>query len=207
MTSRFRVFSHISFFLAILAACTLLYLSTVFTLVAVGNNLSVSKEKHILLDTAYLLAPNNPFVIESKAIHLRAFAVGQDDPQNRKRIMEIVLGLYEKAIEQRPLWPYYQIAVLDAEYLLGVEVRERFEYIIRNFPNERGLDSSLLEIALLSWDQLSLKQRLWVNDRLRSTQYNTKLLIQSRMGEFVSIHPNLCFELHWSYVKAVCKQK
>ena len=194
--------------LPVLLFCALsIYLFLAFSAAAAGSKFSADSRENLLLDFAVAIAPWSPDVLVDKAEYLRAYAVTQP-PAVREEVMSDVLNLMESAIRYRPLWPYYHLGALDAEYLSnqGEDViQSRLDTLMTLAPNERGIDRNLIELSLLVWPMMRTDQRQWVGQRVLSASKPTRKYAQTLIEQLVPERPSLCGQLPWSLVKSACR--
>ncbi|TNC83653.1 MAG: hypothetical protein CSH37_13395, partial [Thalassolituus sp.] len=133
------------------------YLAFVSLLVEIGKASESDASTNPYFEAALTLAPWHSTAAASYASYLRAYAVALPLGAEREALLERVVALYERAMEGRPLWPYYHLGAFDAEYLLNrsaESIQARFDRVTSLAPNERGLDRNLLELSLYSWNKL-----------------------------------------------------
>ena len=183
-----------------------LYLSFSFLFVGIGRALPADSPDNIVLDTILAVAPFNLKAREAKASWLREYAMTLE-PEERIAPMREVIELLEPATKWRPRWPYYHLALLDAEYIIGSPaevIQARYDALLSIAPNERGLDSYMIEVALRSWPKLRAdqKQRIAANLKRSKSYILTPLL--DVVEQEVPRHPELCGELPWPIVQPYC---
>ncbi|MDF1762625.1 MAG: hypothetical protein P1U57_04365, partial [Oleibacter sp.] len=105
-----------TWWLALVPAIYALYLGFVSIVLLLGQNTIVTLEDDPFLDLSLAMAPNNAEANAAKAGFIRRRALLPDNP-DPKGDLQIALDHWLKAIEGRPLWPYYQLGALDSEYL------------------------------------------------------------------------------------------
>ena len=185
------------------------YLSLSFLFVGIGRALPAESLDNPVLDTIIAVAPFNLKAREAKASWLREYAMTLE-PRQRIEPMKEVIALLEPATRWRPRWPYYHLALLDAEYLIDspAEVLQaRYDMLLNLAPNERGLDSYMIEVALRSWRKLRPNQKeLIVSKLTRSKSYILNPLLEV-IEEEVPVFPELCEELPPSIVAPYCSVK
>lgn len=184
------------------------YLALVSLLVEVGKASESDSATNPYFEAALTLAPWHSTAAVSYGSHLRAYAVTLPLGAEREALLERVLALYERAMEGRPLWPYYHLGAFDAEYLLNrsaESIQARFDRVTLLAPNERGLDRNLLELSLYSWNKLRSDQKQWVALRLQKTQGTIRRDMLDIIKEFKAYNLNLCTEMPWTLVKSACR--
>jgi len=184
-----------------------LYFSLSFLFVGIGRALPATSPDNPVLDTIIALAPFNLKAREAKASWLREYAMTLE-PEQRIEPMKEVIELLEPGTRWRPKWPYYHLALLEAEYIIGspAEVLQaRYDILLTLAPNERGLDSYMIEVALRSWPKLRADQKKRIAANLkRSKSYILNPLLEVVEQE-VPRYPELCAELPWPIVENYCK--
>lgn len=185
------------------------YLAFVSLLVEMGKASDPDSKANIYFETALTLAPWHSDAAASYGSHLRAYAVALPAGQERRDTLEQVLSLYEQAMKGRPLWPYYHLGAFDAEYLLNkpaAVIQERFDAVTALAPNERGLDRNLIELSLYSWNKLRDDQKVWVAQRLKTTQHRIRKDMLALIGDLKSYNRDLCIQLPWNLVRRACRE-
>ncbi len=182
------------------------YLSLSFLFIGIGRALPANSLDNPVLDMIITVAPFNLKAREAKASWLREYAMTLE-PEDRVEPMQGVISLLEPATQWRPKWPYYHLALLDAEYLIDSPpevVQARYDILLDLAPNERGLDSYMIEVALRSWPKLRSDQKVRIASNLaRSKSYILNPLL-GIIEEEVSVYPELCDELPTSIVEPYC---
>ena len=185
------------------------YLSLSFLFVGIGRALPANSLDNPVLDMIITVAPFNLKAREAKASWLREYAMTLE-PDDRVEPMQGVISLLEPATQWRPKWPYYHLALLDAEYLIDSPpevLQARYDILLDLAPNERGLDSYMIEVALRSWRKLRPDQKeLIVSKLTRSKSYILNPLLEV-IEEEVPVSPELCEELPPSIVAPYCSVK
>lgn len=136
--------------------------------VAIGSKQAVSENDNLWLTMADALSLSNPDVSAAVATYQREQAVLLGGEKRRLLLTES-LANWEKAIEQRPLWPYHQLNALHVEVMLrepAQVIQNRIQYLMTETPNERGVDKYLLELAVFAWRKLTFEQRRKLSVRL-----------------------------------------
>ena len=189
-------------------ALALIYVFLVSLLVSIGKERPVTGPDNGLLDLAVNIAPWHAEGLIAYAEYKRSYAVSDFiDFESRQSALSDTLELIEKAIKERPLWPYYHLGALDAEYLLGRPpgvLQTRLDNIIRLAPNERGLDYNLVELSLLSWYKLRPDQQRWVAARIQTTRYDTRKELSGFIEQMIKADPTFCSTLPWQTVRKYC---
>ncbi|MEC8525339.1 MAG: hypothetical protein VXZ24_13965 [Pseudomonadota bacterium] len=182
------------------------YLSLSFLFVGIGRALPANSLDNPVLDVIITVAPFNLKAREAKASWLREYAMTLE-PEDRVEPMQRVISLLEPATQWRPKWPYYHLALLDAEYLIDSPpevLQARYDILLDLAPNERGLDSYMIEVALRSWRKLRPDQKeLIVLKLTRSKSYILDPLLWV-IEEEISVHPELCHDLPLQIVQPYC---
>lgn len=182
------------------------YLSLSFLFVGIGRALPANSLDNPVLDLIITVAPFNLKAREAKASWLREYAMTLE-PEDRVEPMQGVISLLEPATQWRPKWPYYHLALLDAEYLIDSPpevLQARYDILLDLAPNERGLDSYMIEVALRSWRKLRPDQKeLIVSKLTRSKSYILDPLLWV-IEEEISVHPELCHDLPLQIVQPYC---
>ena len=209
-TSKPRVTGTIAryWWLLFIPALFAFYLALVSLLVEVGKASEPDSTTNPYFEAALTLAPWHSDAAASYASYLRAYAVTLPLGAEREALLERVLALYERAMEGRPLWPYYHLGAFDAEYLLNrsaESIQARFDRVTSLAPNERGLDRNLLELSLYSWNKLRSDQKQWVVLRLQNTQHSIRRDMLNTISELKTYNPRLCTQLPWNLVKRACQ--
>jgi len=204
----FRVKKH-SWWLPLGLSLVGIYLSVSFLFVGLGRALPADSPDNVILDTILFFAPFNLKAREAKASWLREYAMSLE-PEERAEPMQEVIALIEPATKWRPRWPYYHLALLDAEYHIdGPEeaLQARFDTLFNLAPNERGLDSYIVEVALKSWSKLRPDQKELIGAKLtRSKSYILNPLLEIIEEELYNT-PELCDELPVSIVESYCSSE
>jgi hypothetical protein len=195
---------HFTLLLLSLLALQLILVSASIGLAKSGDNLDAD---NTWLKIAKTLSFSNPDVLALEARALRSSAISNwESPGIAQLYLEQSLNAWQQAISLRPLWPYYYLAAFDIEVLQNADasiIQRRFDKIINHAPNERGMDKSLLALALQSWPKLQLGQKDWVVARLAIVPRRTlNFLYQS--AEAVGREQLLCTFLPWSKVERYC---
>ena len=184
-----------------------LYLFVSFLLVSMGKAVAVGDRDNIFYGAAVEISPWNADALAGYAEYKRNYAVTVEGEERQASLRE-ALTYFERAIEQRPYWPYYVVGALDAEYILGLpdqDIQKRFDAVVSLAPNERGLDHHFTQLAILTWLKLRDDQKAWAGKRLLSVKSPArqaaidviKILPDSERGP-------LCAELPWSLAKDAC---
>lgn len=195
--------------LILLPALFAAYLALVSLLTELGKASDTDSGTSPYFESALTLAPWHSDAAASYASYLRAYAVTLPLDAEREALLERVLALYERAMEGRPLWPYYHLGAFDAEYLLNrsaESIQARFDRVTSLAPNERGLDRNLLELSLYSWNKLRSDQKQWVVLRLQKTQGTIRRDMLDIIKELKAYNLNLCTEMPWKLVKRACQE-
>lgn len=112
-----------------------------------------------------------------------------------------------KAVEQRPLWPYYRVSMLELNILLrrpADDIQNTFHSIMVLAPNERGLDQFLFRQVVAGWAQFTDEQRKWALLRMHSASGESlKVVIES--ADLVGMKIYFCAKLPWNSVSRYCK--
>ena len=188
-------------------ALSLAYFFAVSVLVAVGKDQSPSTAENDFLETVSIIAPWHAEALIAYAEHKRSFAITVEGADRSAALLD-ALVLTERAIERRPLWPYYHLGALDAEYLLhkpAAVIQVRLDTIARLAPNERGLDYNLIELSLLSWHDLRPDQQRWIAARIKSARFDTRKELSGFIEKMVDSDPTFCSTLPWTTVRKFCK--
>ena len=195
--------------LILLPALFAAYLALVSLLTELGKASDTDSGTSPYFESALTLAPWHSDAAASYASYLRAYAVTLPLDAEREALLERVLALYERAMEGRPLWPYYHLGAFDAEYLLNkpaAVIQERFDAVTALAPNERGLDRNLIELSLYSWNKLRDDQKVWVAQRLKTTQHRIRKDMLALIGDLKSYNRDLCIQLPWNLVRRACRE-
>jgi hypothetical protein len=193
--------------LLLLPCCFSLYITAVSLLIEVAKVVEPDQPSNVYFESAIDLAPWHSHASAEYATWLRTYAVTLSGADN-EAAMEHVLALYEAAMKGRPLWPYYHLGAYDAEYLLGKPasvIQSRFDRIVSLAPNERGLEGTLLELALFTWGKLRSDQKDWVISRVQTTRGAIRKRVITVVAELRHRDPSLCAQLPWVLVKRACR--
>ena len=155
------------------ALLVILFLATmqvflVSALVVIGKQQPVSETDNLWLELADSLTFSDPEVFAALATYQREQAVLLGGAE-RVPLLQQSLANWEKAIEQRPLWPYHLLNAMHVEVMLNRPaevIRQRIDTVIEQTPHERGMDKYLVEMAFFSWEKLTREQRVWIRERL-----------------------------------------
>jgi hypothetical protein len=170
---------------------------------------SIENPENTWLDTAELLSISNPDVFVARAKFLRQKALLPELKDQRAEILNKTLSNLARAVEQRPLWPYYRLSEFNILVLQGVEstvVQSKVSEIISLAPNERGLDKHFLELAFHSWERLSLEQQQWMLKRLSIVPRGTLNYVFS-VAKKLNKHTVICTSLPYKKIKRLCKAR
>ncbi|WP_369982439.1 hypothetical protein [Thalassolituus sp.] len=185
------------------------YLSLSFLFVGIGRALPANSLDNPVLDTIVAVAPFNLKAREAKASWLREYAMTLD-PEDRVEPMQRVISLLEPATQWRPKWPYYHLALLDAEYLIDSSpevLQARYDILLDLAPNERGVDSYMIEVALRSWSKIRPDQKELIVLKLTRSKSHILDPLLWVIEEEVSVHPELCHDLPQPIVQPYCPVK
>ncbi|UTW49009.1 hypothetical protein [Bacterioplanoides sp. SCSIO 12839] len=182
------------------------YVFVVASLRSLGDQRPVTADDNIWLIAADQLAINNPDVSASLAYYQRQQAFYYESEQ-RQQLLRSSLNHWQKASALRPLWPYYQLGALDIEVILdqpAAQIQSRITWVISLTPNERGLDKSLLELAVFSWEKLTQGQKDWMLKRLKLLNHS-ELLFVLEAAEKVNKKALLCAYLPFTKIRRYCR--
>lgn len=190
---RLKVNPYVWVVLSVLPVFYFMYLGIVASLIALGSVTPVTMSDNRLLNQALTLAPLNSEGNAAQALYLRNRALL---PENLDRVKDLTRSYYywQEAIKGRPLWPYYQLGAMDTEYLLLAPdyiIQDRLNWLMTNTPNERGMDRQLLSIAMLAWENLSLKQQAWLVNRFRTANFKNQQYIHELAQRYKDDVPSL----------------
>lgn len=179
-----------------------------FLLVAMGKAVEVGNRDNVFYDAAVVISPWNADALAGYAEYKRNYAVSVEGEQRQLALAEAV-EYFERAINQRPYWPYYVVGALDAEYIMGAPddvIQQRFDAVVELAPNERGLDHHFTQLAILTWLKLREDQKAWAGKRLLSV----KSPARQAAIDVLKILPDfqrgpLCAQLPWSLAKEACQ--
>ena len=179
-----------------------------FLLVAMGKAVEVSNRDNFFYDAAVIISPWNADALAGYAEYKRNYAVSVEG-EERQIALEEAVAYFERAIKQRPYWPYYVVGALDAEYIIGAPddvIQQRFDDVVQLAPNERGLDHHFTQLAILTWLKLREDQKAWAGKRLLSV----KSPARQAAVDVIKILPDfqrgpLCAQLPWSLAKEACQ--
>ena len=175
-------------------------------LTSVGNQQPVTADDNVWLLAADAISVSNPDVAASLALYQRNQSLLVDQPQ-QKALLDSALAHWQTAIKQRPLWPYHHLGALDIEVMLNSPaevIQQRIETIIRQTPNERGMDKPLLELALFSWPKLSDSQQGWMIKRMQIIRpHELRFVIAA--AEKVNRRSLICANLPLKKIKRYCR--
>ncbi|MCT7360088.1 hypothetical protein [Thalassolituus pacificus] len=192
--------------LLLLPALLALHFGLVSVLLALGSSAAVSTGNNVWLSAADAISRNNPEVHVAIARYERQRAIITADGFRDIHLQES-LARWQKAQQLRPLWPYYQLGAFDAEILLDAPaevIQQRMNTLMTLAPNERGMDRSLLELALFGWQKLTPEQQVWSLERLDSTRYETRKAVLQTAAR-IGVKPVLCSRMSWKKVRTFCR--
>lgn len=183
------------------------YMFLSFVLVSMGEAVEVSDRDNLFYDAAVAISPWNADALAGYAKYKRNYAVSVEG-EERQAALEEAVTYFERAIRQRPYWPYYVVGALDAEYIMGAPeaiIQQRFDDVVQLAPNERGLDHHFTQLAILNWLKLRDDQKAWAGKRLLSV----KSPARQAAVDVIKILPDfqrgpLCAQLPWSLAKDAC---
>lgn len=170
---------------------------------------SAEQPTNTWLDVAELISVSNPEVLHTRANFLRQKALLPEFSEQRTALLQQALALWGRAVEIRPLWPYYWLSELNTIVLLdaaAVDFQAKVEQVIQLAPNERGLDKQLLELAFYDWDKLTVEQQQWMLDRLAIVPGGTFNYVFSVAKQF-NKQSVICTRLPYKKVKRICRAR
>ncbi len=192
--------------LLLLPALLALHFGLVSVLLALGSSVAVSTSNNAWLLAADAISRNNPEVDAAIARYERQRALISAGDFREVHLQES-LARWENAQQLRPLWPYYQLGAFDAEILLDASaevIQQRMNTLMTLAPNERGMDRSLLELALFGWQKLTPEQQVWSLERLDSARYETRKAVFQTAAR-IGVKPVLCSRMSWKKVRTFCR--
>lgn len=181
----------------VLASAALFHAMLVSALLALG-----------FTGAADVISINNPDVAEAQAHKYRAVAVEEGvDADSKQQALTSSLEYWQQAISARPLWPYYHLGALDVEVLLQdkAAVQQRIKHIITLAPNERGLDKNFLILGFIAWHWIEAEEQQWLLTRLNQVNRSVLKYVFSYAKQSGN-HRDICTQLPWKKVRALCKQ-
>jgi len=187
-------------------AFVLAYFFVVSFLVVAGKAQRVDGPVSGLFEAVVTIAPWHAEGLIAYAEYKRSYATS-GEANNSNAVLQDSLRLIEEAIQVRPLWPYYHLGALDAEYLLGRPdevIQARLDTIINLAPNERGLDFNLIELSLLSWHNLRSDQQRWIAARIQTARRDTRKELSGFIEQMIKTDPAFCSTLPWQTVRKFC---
>ncbi len=185
-----------------------IYISVLFALVRVGEQLIVSENNNLFLEIAddisfYEVPDVNLALAHYNQLRASLVVVSVE---NRQEWLNESLEHWLKAHQSRPNWPYYLLGALGAQIMLdnsSDNIGRLFDQVVALAPNERGIDRSLLEMSMISWKQLNRNQQNWVINRLETVMPST-LRLTLTTAEKYHIKGIVCSRLTWPIAKKYC---
>ena len=178
----------------------------VSALVAIGKQQTVTTSDNHWLKLADLLSFSDPEAVTALATYQREQAL-LSEGEKRIFLLQQSLQNWQRAVESRPLWPYHHLNALHVEVMLNkpaVDIQQTIDTVIKQTPNERGMDKYLIELAAFSWAKLTRDQRRWISDRLdRLSAGELKYVLQA--AERINRKTLVCVHLPIKKSRRYCK--
>jgi hypothetical protein len=185
-----------------------LWVAVSFVFYSAGASSSVSVSAGIWrLHVAALMLPVSADINSALSARYVEQAALADNLDSAYDSLEQAVVYIQKAADQRPLWPYYKVSMLELDILLrrpSDDIRSIFQSIMVLAPNERGLDPFLFRQVVAGWAELTDEQRKWALLRMHSASGESlKVVIES--ADLVGMKMYFCAKLPWSSVSRYCK--
>ena len=203
------IFIALALMLLLLLASAQVFIVSAALYFADLQEASIERPENTWLDSAEFLSYSNPDVFVARAKFLRQKALLPELKNQRSEILNATLGYLARAVEQRPLWPYYRLSEYNILVLLdadAADIQSKVGEILLLAPNERGLDKHFLELAFNSWDKLSSVQQQWMLKRLSIVPKRTLNYVFS-VAKKLNRKAVICTNLPYKKIKRLCKAR
>lgn len=199
------VFPRLILWLALVPAFVCLYIALTYAMMRIGQTQSVEERDNPLLEAAAKMAPFSPHIQASMARFEREWAL-QTSGEQSQLYWQRSMASWQRAMNARPDWPFYELGMLDVEILSGQDaevVSARFQRLITLAPNERAKDERLLSLAFSGWHLLTEEQHKWVWMRLRDTPGQAFYAV-GKVADEAGLKSLFCAKTPWVRAKSVC---